>query len=175
MPRTGVIQLIGLCDGWVGLQDEKTPFIVGQNFDVDDMPLDVVLEMKPTFDAIVRVVDKNGKPVQGVTVASSPNQLLQKAGSTFLGHRMDSVVGLREQLKAKPGSSHEQGNNAYQGVSDMDGKLTIRNLPRENRLSQRFLAWSEQDKTIKVKDDATGKLPQADEKQVEFDLVIEYK
>ena len=41
MPRTGQLQLIAFCEGWHGKQ-EKDVFVVGETFDVVDIPLKAV-------------------------------------------------------------------------------------------------------------------------------------
>jgi hypothetical protein len=174
MPHTGTIQLIALCDGWVGLQDEEFPFIVGETFEVNDESLEVELEMKPTFDAVIRVVDKSGQPVEGVTVAGSPNQLYRKGGSTILGQQNSSMAGLKGQCQEIPGPSYQRFKNRFQGVSDENGKVIIRNLPR-NRWATRFGVWSEDKQSTKVKmnEELEGKLPDDGQQQVEFDLIVE--
>lgn len=174
MPHTGTIQLIALCDGWVGLEEKDSPFIVGETFEIDDESLEVELEMKPTFDAVMRVIDKSGQPIAGVTVATSPNQLYRKGGSTVLGQQNSSIDGLKGQFQEIPTSSFRGLSKKYQAVTDKNGKAVIRNLPR-NRWSTRFGVWSEGDQPTKIKmnEELEGKLPKDDQEQVEFDLVVE--
>ena len=86
MPQTGTLQLLAICDDWVGVQG-KAPFVTGENFEVEDQPLDVELKMEPTFTAKIKIVDKTRTPIAGVSCQCSPNQLWLKGGSTILGSR----------------------------------------------------------------------------------------
>ena len=174
LPTTGTIQLISLCDGWVGLQDKSTPFIVGETFEVDDKPLDVELKMERTFDAKIRVVDQSMQPIEGITVACSPNQMFKKGGSTWLGERFDSLPQLRSQLGDEPWTAPNNMQNAFQAESDKQGRLVIRNLPR-NRYSARFVAWASPKAGVKIEalsDGVAGKLPDKDQNEVEFDITV---
>ena len=132
-----MVQLIALTDGWVGLQEGSR--IVGETFDVTNDTLNVDLAMMRTFDANIRVVDKEGKPMGGVTVACSPNQLCLKGGSSHLGQKRDSIPGLIDQIRNEIDSNIMEPPS-FEGVSDRDGRLTIRNLPR-NTMSSRFEIW----------------------------------
>lgn len=176
LPSTGTLQLIAVCDGWVGEQDKETPFIVGETFEIDGDLKDIELKMQRTFDAKIRVVDNKGKPLAGVTVACSPNQLFKKGGSTWLGERFDSMQGLRSQLMSEPSAAKSLDNNRFSGVSDEEGRLTIRNLPR-GRWSTRFTAWTEPESKLRidVNEDLQGQLPPEGQFDVEFDLKIEIK
>ena len=174
LPTTGTIQLICVCDGWVGLQDKSTPFIVGETFDVDEKPLDVELKMDRTFDAKIRVVDQAMQPVEGITVACSPNQMFKKGGSTWLGERFDSLPQLRNQLVDEPWTAPNDMENSFQAISDKQGQLVIRNLPR-NRYSARFVAWASPSAGVKIEalpDGAAGKLPDKDQNEVEIDIEV---
>ncbi|MEQ1828437.1 MAG: hypothetical protein ABL921_20920 [Pirellula sp.] len=172
MPPSGTIQLISGCDGWVGLQEQKQPFIVGESFDVEDKALDVELQMTATFDAKIRIVDKDGNPVQGVIAACSPSQLFKKGGSTLLGDRFSSYPSLKAQLEDDPRPTKDKRAELHRGISDKSGTLTIRNLPR-NRWSSNFTVWGPKTSSVKIKSqDSEGKLPPEGEGQVEFDIVV---
>lgn len=172
MPLTGTVQLIAGCDGWVGLQEEKSPFVVGETFPVVGTSVDVELQMITTFDAKVRVVDTQGNPVSGVIVSSSPNQLFKKGGSTILGERFQSMPAIESNLRDVPRPIKDESKASFQGVSDENGMLTIRNLPR-NRWSAQFNVWSSSASKNKIKPiDAEGKLPDESQSQVAFDIVV---
>ena len=175
LPSTGTLQLIALCEGWVGEQDEKTPFIVGETFEIDGDLKNIELKMQRTFDAKIRVVDDKGKPLAGVTVACSPNQLFKKGGSTWLGERFDSMPGIRSQLMSEPSAARDNANR-FSAVSDDEGRLTIRNLPR-GRWSTSYEAWTEPESKLRIdmNDNLEGKLPPEGQYEVEFDLKIEIK
>ncbi len=176
LPSTGTLQLIALCEGWVGEQDEKTPFIVGESFEVDGDLKDIELKMQRTFEAKIRVVDDKGKPLAGVTVGCSPNQLFKKGGSTWLGERFDSMPGIRSQLMSEPSAEKGMSNNRFSAVSDEEGRLTIRNLPK-GRWSTSFTAWTEPETKLRidVNEDLKGELPPEGQYEVEFDLKIQIK
>jgi hypothetical protein len=176
LPSTGTLQLIAICDGWVGQQETDSPFIVGETFEVDGNLSDVELEMQRTFDAKIRVIDEKGKPQAGVTIACSPNQRFKKGGSTWLGKRHDSLSSLRSQLMAEPSAAKVVDHNLYSGVTDNQGRLTIRNLPR-GRWSTSFDAWTEPESKLKidVNENLEGKLPPEGQFEVEFDLKVQIK
>ncbi len=174
MPQTGSVQLITVCDGWVGLQDKARPFVVGETFDVDEADLDVELKMERTFDAKIRIVSEAGEPVEGVTVACSPNQLFQKGGATWLGERFDSMPTLKNQLTEQFDSLRQDSDNPFQAASDRQGRLVIRNLPR-NRLSSRYSVWAPPTAPVRIEtleESVTGKLPMKDQNEVEFEIRV---
>ncbi len=176
LPSTGEIQLIAICDGWVGQQETDSQFIVGETFEVEGNLSDVELKMQRTFDAKIRVIDEKGKPLAGVTIACSPNQLFNKGGSTWLGKRHDSLSSLRSQLMPEPSAAKGVDHNLYSGVTDNQGRLTIRNLPRGS-WSTSFDAWTEPDSKLKidVNENLEGKLPPEGQFEVEFDLKVQIK
>lgn len=178
MPHTGRVQLIAICRGWVGKQEESTPFIVGELFDVLEGPVDVELTMEPTFDAKIQVVDQEELPVEGVVVATSPNQKLQLLGSNILGSPYTVLPGLIQQVSNPTDMSpiEIETSNRYQAISDADGRLTIRDLPR-NRWSASFAAWSGPKCRWKIKtnagEDIEGLLPAKEESEVEFQITVQ--
>ncbi|MFO0943954.1 MAG: hypothetical protein U0930_24725 [Pirellulales bacterium] len=149
---------------------------MGETFEVDGILSDVELKMQRTYDAKIRVINEKGKPLAGVTVACSPNQRFNKGGSTWLGERFDSLPSLRSQLMAEPSAGKGVDHNRYSGVTDNQGRLTIRNLPRL-RWSTSFDAWTEPNSKIKidVNENLEGKLPSEGQFEVEFDLKVQIK
>ncbi len=174
LPSTGTVQLLATCDGWVGLQDKTQPFVVGETFEVEDTSQEIVLQMESTFDAKIRIIDSKGQPVEGVSVHCSPNQLYRKGGSTLLGERFTSSDVIDAQLSAEVKSARDVNMGRYSGVSDAQGFVTIRNLPR-NRLSTSFAVIPTQKTKKKYlsNDRATGKLPSGSETVVEIDITVE--
>ncbi len=172
MPNSGSIQLIAICDGWVGLQEEKSSYIVGETFDVADEVLQVVLGMNRTFDANIRIIDKNGQPVAGINAACSPNQLHLKGGVARLGQKFDLIAVLRGQIRNEINQAPTIHVPVFEGTSNLDGRLAIRNLPR-HRESTFFKVTSEATSKIKVDEMVKGILPRDDENEVAFDLVVE--
>ncbi|MFO0941924.1 MAG: hypothetical protein U0930_14330 [Pirellulales bacterium] len=174
LPSSGTVQLLATCDGWVGLQDKTQPFVVGETFEVEDTSQDIVLQMEATFDAKIRIIDSNGQPVEGVSVHCSPNQLFRKGGSTLLGERFSSSDTIDAQVSDEVKPARDVNMGRYSAVSDAQGMVTIRNLPR-NRLSTSFAVIPTQKAKRKylTNDRATGKLPGESEITVEFDITIE--
>ena len=175
MPTTGTVQLIGLCDQWVGLSEEKSPFIVGQSFDVEEDRLPFVLDMQRTFDAKIRVVDQAGQPVAGIGLLCTPNQLYKKGGSTILGMRRDSAAILACQIRDEYDPAIFAFDiKRFQGISDSQGKMVIRNLPN-SRWSKSFECWSPKTSKVKIKgnESVEGKLPDENEFEVQFDVKVE--
>jgi hypothetical protein len=176
LPSSGTVQLIATCDGWVGQQDKTQPFVVGETFEVEDSSQEIVLQMESTFDAKIRIIDSKGQPVEGVSVHCSPNQLYRKGGSTLLGERFSSSDMIHAQVSddVKSAPARELKTPGYSGVSDAQGFVTIRNLPR-NRLSTSFAVIPTQKakKKYLTNDRATGKLPSGTETFVEIDITVE--
>jgi hypothetical protein len=172
MPHSGSIQLIAVCDGWIGLQEEKSSHIVGETFNVAGEFLEVVLEMSRTFDANIRIIDKNSQPVAGVKVACSPNQLHLKGGVARLGQKFDSISVLLGQIQNDINPAPTIHVPVFEGTTDLDGQLTIRNLPRHSE-STFFKVTSDASAKIKVDETLKGVLPRDDQNEVAFDLVLE--
>lgn len=173
LPSTGTIQLIATCDGWVGKQDEKQPFVVGQVFEIEDESEQIVLTMERAFDAKVRVLDSSGNPLPKITVHCSPNQLYRKGGSTILGESFRSLDAIEAELlkEVKPIKGL---TSRYSATTDDHGVATLRNLPR-NRLSASFVIIGAQvgKKKYLSNERIAGKLPTEGEDQVEFDVTLE--
>ncbi len=176
MPLTGTVQLIALCDQWVGPKADDSTFIVGQTFDVESDKDSIVLNMERTFDAKIRVLDEQGQPVEGIGLVSTPNQLYKNGGSTILGMRRQTA----DMLKCQIGDEYDPSLfvlnlRRFRAVSDQQGKLIIRNLPN-NRSSTNFECWSTDRASVEIKSNeslAGGRLPRNNEYEVEFDVKVE--
>ncbi len=103
LPRSGLIQLIAICDGWVSQNhpdygNEATGWV----YELDKLEGDNVKEvevlMKKTGQAKVTVKDADGNPIPRVIVGTYPNQRLLKSGSQILGSGYPSLDEVEYQL-----------------------------------------------------------------------------
>ena len=127
MPRSGKIQVIAMCDGWVALDEGR--MTKGQTFSVSDEDLEVELELQPTMDAIINVKDEAGNPIQDASVGFWPNQLWEDFGSQILGERWRSVDQVKAQVAQDEASVTFDRVNAFLEKTDAKGRAIIRNLP----------------------------------------------
>ena len=134
LPRTGKVQLIALCDGWVGT---FTHAAVGEFIDLEQEESQVVLPMHPTLQAVVKVVDPEGKPIPDAMVGFSPNQVIWNKASTLLGFRsrtLDHVQGLLNPGQAV--ATNELDFSRYSAKTDAQGVARVPNLlPRTQSYS----------------------------------------
>jgi hypothetical protein len=102
LPRSGEVQLIAVCDGWLSTTVSDEPvagsFVMGQVFPVDEEEVSVVLAMEPTGTLAISLVRTDGQPFTEGRVSSWPNQRYLRGGSTLLGQRLRSEIGVRNQL-----------------------------------------------------------------------------
>lgn len=141
LPRGGKIQLIAICDGWL-IQDAKPlaagGFVRGQVLDADSLidesgqPIPVTLPMEETGSIEVTVLDNKGQPLSDVTVATSPNQMLELSGSQVLGDAARTIDGLWPDIDAnrrrpQPEDYRERSN--FQQTTDASGKVVLRGIP----------------------------------------------
>ncbi len=127
MPRTGKIQVIALCDGWVSRGEGLTT--KGQSFAVSEEDLEVELELTRTMDGTVEVKDEAGNPVPDATVSFWPNQLWEDFGSQILGQRWRSLGEVIAQIEQDENRIGPRLSNAYTGKTDSNGRVVVRNLP----------------------------------------------
>lgn len=129
LPASGRIQLIALCDGWVS--PGENVFTKGTTVQVTGSDLEVDLEMMPTMDAHLEIVDENDQPIENAEIYFSPNQLWADWGSQILGEQMSTLNGIEIQLKLIDESKQIKFRRAetYSGKTDAQGKCSILNLP----------------------------------------------
>jgi hypothetical protein len=130
LPRSGKIQMIAKCDGFVG----KRGFTNDESFDIEELETNVVLEMTPTIDVEIVVTDNAGLPISGASVGFSPNQLWNGWGSQILGTKwksIDDVVARLDPSKTVPEGEREF--RGYMSKTDAEGIARIRNLPQDER------------------------------------------
>lgn len=135
LPRSGKIQMIAKCDGFVGKADDRG-FTIGESFEIDERETKVTLEMEPTIDVEIAVTDKAGLPISGASVGFNPNQLWAGWGSQILGERwksMDDVVARLDRSKSVPEGEREY--SGYMSETDAGGIARIQNLPEKWTMS----------------------------------------
>ena len=129
MPRTGKIQIIAMCDGWVSPGEGNGT--KGQTFDVAEQDLKIDLELVPTMEGVIEVKDEKGNPVEDADVGSWPNQRWEDYGSQILGQRWRMIDLVKSQLSGDS-SKFEVARDAaqiYQSKTDKSGRAVIRHLP----------------------------------------------
>jgi hypothetical protein len=133
LPRSGKIQMIAKCDGFVGKADDRG-FTIGESFEIEEVETRVTLEMTPTIDVEIVVTDKAGLPISGADVGFNPNQRWAGWGSQILGERwksMADVVARLDPTKSVPES--EMTFRDFSSETDAEGIARIRNLPQDER------------------------------------------
>jgi hypothetical protein len=136
IPRGGDLQVIGICDGWLSattIPEANNHFIMGQLFqlDKDEPQIELTLEMERTGSLELTVLQPDGSPLNAGEIASWPNQLYLKGGSTLLGQRYRSIQFVELQLtppeqRARP--RRESMQLPYQGKV-VNGKVILSGLP----------------------------------------------
>ena len=141
IPRTGRVQLIATCDGWIASPQRKwtwqgltrSSFIEGQSFDVDEKDLEVELKMEQAMELRVLVKDADGSPISNAKVGLSPNQIWKDLGSQILGSRWSSRDLIRKQLEPNyPLPNGRESWSKYSADTDGKGIALVRNLPESS-------------------------------------------
>jgi hypothetical protein len=138
IPRSGVVQLIALCDGFISAsipmvqRNELQAPIEGQYFTVDGPLIEPTVQMMPTGTLEVRCVNRDGEPLAGIEVYSWPNQRGLLSGSTYLGSVYPSLLEIQAQLQNRIESVSPQEylqEHRFRAVTDNTGTAVLRNLP----------------------------------------------
>jgi hypothetical protein len=125
-------QVIG--DGWIsplkaGGDLLNHPWIAGA---IDESRGDIVIPMERTASCEVTVLDAQGKPAAGATVAASPNFSYDGFGNRLLAI---GIVNLAQQLGSRePPIDRDIMNTLwqrYKAVSDDQGRAVVRGLPAQ--------------------------------------------
>ncbi|MGB7343884.1 MAG: hypothetical protein WBD20_06710 [Pirellulaceae bacterium] len=134
LPRSGVIQFLCVCDGWVSVDDgfEKPAGTFKQGLlttvadldTKDDYCDNLVLQMEPTGKLQVTVTGPDGKPLEGARISTNPNQYSHLAGSTVLGHFSRSIKSF---VKDLPDLNDD--SSLFSGMTDKNGKVTLKGIP----------------------------------------------
>ncbi len=142
LPRSGNIQLIAVCDGWIIkddlTEDPRPGFKTGKLVEVamfeanSDIPIELKLAMDPAGSVEVTVKTQDGQPLAGATVATWPNQALHLSGTQILGDSYPSIVEARAQMDpsaVKDVFSRRKLQEHYFQTSNQDGVAILRNIP----------------------------------------------
>ena len=143
LPRDGRLQLIALCRGWVikdqpregqrqGGQIKGGILIDLKSAEIDDGVLaNVELPMEETGTVEFTVQHLDGKPAEGITVATSPNQRLEDTGTQLLGQAYPSILVIQSRIEGKelPNYWQQERKSRYMQKTDADGKALIHDLP----------------------------------------------
>ncbi|MCA9192410.1 MAG: hypothetical protein KDB03_11630 [Planctomycetales bacterium] len=180
IPRTGQVQIIAICDGWVSqtnVPEARGVFVMGQLFEVSEGQTVTNIEMEPTGTLEVTLLTPDGSPLQGGRVSSWPNQCYYKGGSTLLGARSRSIdfvrntfLPLAERSNDWSRSSDYQKSLGYLDQPVIDGRATLRGIPL-NR-SEHFILSHEEFKIASL--DEFGEaftLTNSDPTPVEFNVI----
>lgn len=136
LPRSGELQLIAICEGWISstVSDEPVAaaLVAGQVFPIELDEHSFVVEMEPTGTLEVALVSEDGKPFTEGRVGSSPNQHYLKGGNTSLGQRYRSVHRIGNQLlppDARTAYPYDELQLPYIREVGPDGMATLKGLP----------------------------------------------
>ncbi|NNE00834.1 MAG: hypothetical protein HKN47_26260 [Pirellulaceae bacterium] len=148
IPRSGKIQVIAVCDGWLSKTIPKENFFVkGHLFDIDDDEVDVTVEMEETGTLEVVINTPGGEPLDGGTISSWPNQQYFKGGSTWLGARYSTMTSVLRQItpidRRKPIDYRPDMNLPFSKQPVRNGIATLRGLPvgRKNSIVLQHAKW----------------------------------
>ncbi len=131
LPKTGKIQLIAICRGYVIQCEERTKtgaFTSGLVTDMESIDeAELILGMEETGDLAVRVSKPDGEPLEGAGVYTWPNQRLELGGSMILGEFYRTIDQIEMQLNGK--IPPRESSNRYSGKTDKNGIAILRDIP----------------------------------------------
>ena len=152
LPRDEVVQMIPICDGWVpakpkpedliGLlpagNDPKmlanvinnfaaTPQLVKAEGDVVKKTLEMV--KGPTLT--IEVVDSDGKPIEGVSMGTSPNQYWFNFGSQVLGESFSTREAWERRSRGEDVRAYYLSKpTPYSNKTDKNGRVIFKSMPQ---------------------------------------------
>jgi hypothetical protein len=134
LPRSGELQLIAICDGWISstVSDEPRTLVAGQVFKIEDDEHSFVVKMEPTGTLDVSLVTEDGKPFTEGQISSWPNQHYLKGGNTLLGRRFRSALQIQNQLlppDARMAYFDDEAQIPFVRKVGPDGTATLKGLP----------------------------------------------
>ncbi len=142
LPRTGQIQLIAICSGWLGInQGERNEIFrrtQGMILDLDDLAIehdvyeDLIIPMEPTGTINVTVLKPDGKPLPGAQVSTNPNQIWLLGGSTIVGSYQRSIESIQAQIDKVDqvrANRPKQAVPKYVARTDQNGTATLSGIP----------------------------------------------
>ena len=136
MPK-GELQVIALCDGFRTAGGKAPPSVAdppairGENrpqvFILDQLQHEITLQMTPTDECEVTVLDPDGKPVAGATVTGWPNVWWWNGGSQVYAHPLYRSMDFMQNPLVWHAFNYEGG--PYSAVTDASGRAVVKNLP----------------------------------------------
>ena len=123
----GDLELVALCDGFVSTNGPgKFKMRYPQKWDLGSNDLTVGIGMEPTVKLRVRVVDENGKPIEGAMAVAWPNIRYGEWAAVILGqdcyNTLDALISGRAMGRIPDVAD-------YSGKTDSNGVATMSNLP----------------------------------------------
>lgn len=145
LPRTGRIQFIAICRGWVIEDSSSQPngMVRGMTIDLDalesgdDTLDDLEISMLEAGSLEVKVLKPDGEPLVGASVSTWPNQLLDLGGSQILGDSYPSIDVIRGQIdpsNSEPKKNRELPERYFQ-KTDESGIALLRDIPLHHNYS----------------------------------------
>ncbi len=141
LPRTGKIQLIAICRGWVVKNEEinAADQVTGITIDLEsqedlgDQLSDIEVPMEKTGKLKVLVKKPNGEPLKGAIVSTWPNQSLNFFGSQVLGGAARTRSMQRILWQMDPAQQKNQDNSYVIGrftqETDGNGIVVLNDIP----------------------------------------------
>ncbi len=179
LPRGGEVQIIAICDGWLSkttMEEARGTFTMGQLFPLDSLDVRPTIEMERTGTLEVTVKKPDGSPLEGAEVATWPNQLYYKGGSTILGQEHESRLSVLSQTNPpappKPSPRLSPTSNFSQ-KTDRNGKAILKGVPvgRNESLAlmhpQYTLRTNEENRSREIR----YNLPSAETQRIEVSAV----
>lgn len=131
----GDVQVIALCDGFIA-ETGKAPLQLGkvntrqhlrpQVFEMYQPENDIVIDMQPTGEVAVTVVDQSGSPVPDLKLFSSPNVGWWRGGNMIYCFPLDSTT---ESLLTSKKKGWDLENHPFQAKTDASGQAVFSNMP----------------------------------------------
>ena len=151
LPVNEVIQMIPICDGWVPAKTRvkdvlallptvdpvrikgliKSSTSTPQLVKTGEIETAANLSMVKAVTITVKVVDKNGDSLEGISANSSPNQHWFNSGSQILGTSCSSRRVWELQQQGIDLASYFKSNRPknYFGETDKEGVMHLKNMP----------------------------------------------
>ncbi|TWU01069.1 hypothetical protein [Stieleria varia] len=143
LPRTGLIQLIAVCDTHVvknvDVIDPNPHFRQGMYLTIDERDdlEDITVPMEPAGTLQVTVLDPEGKPLPNAPVSTWPNQSMHLSGSTILGRKWDAIELIQQQIdsESEPRLRMRRRESRFETKTDEKGVAILKGIPLNKRES----------------------------------------
>lgn len=138
VPRNSALQLIAVSKGFMassgqppaGSQELTNPsFSMPQVFELGTQPTKIMLDMTPTAECAVHVVDEMGKPIAGARCTFWPNVKWWNGGSQIYCHPIYSGKEVLEDEGFDGIEELQKQPSRYEATTDAEGNAVVKNLP----------------------------------------------